>query len=72
MGVLRRRTAWLALSLAVLVCGCKDSGKSSSTSGGTPGAAPAATPFRVALLTPGSIRDGGWNQSAYEGLERIQ
>ncbi|MFQ5514920.1 MAG: BMP family protein [Myxococcota bacterium] len=28
--------------------------------------------FRVALLTPGSIRDAGWNQSAYEGLLRIQ
>jgi len=27
--------------------------------------------FRVGLLTPGSIRDAGWNQSAYEGLERI-
>ncbi len=27
--------------------------------------------FEVALLTPGSIRDGGWNQSAYEGLQRI-
>jgi len=62
---LQRRTAWLALSLAVLVGGCKDSGKAA------PSAAPGATPFRVALLTPGSIRDGGWNQSAYEGLERI-
>ena len=28
--------------------------------------------FRVALLTPGSIRDAGWNQSAYEGLELIR
>ncbi len=31
-----------------------------------------AAGFRVALLTPGSIRDEGWNQSAYEGLERIR
>jgi len=28
-------------------------------------------PFRVALLTPGSVADGGWNQAAYEGLRRI-
>jgi basic membrane lipoprotein Med (substrate-binding protein (PBP1-ABC) superfamily) len=28
--------------------------------------------FRVALLTPGSIRDDGWNQRAYEALARIQ
>jgi basic membrane lipoprotein Med (substrate-binding protein (PBP1-ABC) superfamily) len=28
--------------------------------------------FRVALLTPGSVRDAGWNQSAYEGLLAIR
>lgn len=38
------------------------------------GAEPPARPdaFRVALLTPGSISDGGWNQAAYDGLLRIQ
>jgi basic membrane lipoprotein Med (substrate-binding protein (PBP1-ABC) superfamily) len=46
----------LALSLA---CGKAD-----------PVAGPKA--FRVALLTPGSVSDGGWNQSAYEGLKKIQ
>ena len=51
----------IALSVLALAIGCKDSA--------TPAA---ATGFRVALLTPGSIRDGGWNQSAYEGLERIR
>jgi basic membrane lipoprotein Med (substrate-binding protein (PBP1-ABC) superfamily) len=53
--------AALALSVLTFATGCKDSSE------------PAATPgFRVALLTPGSIRDGGWNQSAYEGLERVR
>ncbi len=28
--------------------------------------------FQVGLLTPGSIRDAGWNQSAYEGLLRVR
>ncbi len=28
--------------------------------------------FQVGLLTPGSIRDAGWNQSAYEGLVRLR
>ena len=28
--------------------------------------------FQVGLLTPGSIRDAGWNQSAYEGLVRVR
>ena len=36
-----------------------------------PAAGDSRTPsaFRVALLTPGSIADGGWNAGAYEGLE---
>ena len=36
---------------------------------GAPESDPAG--FRVALLTPGSVNDGGWNQGAYRGLERI-
>src|SRR5713101_6900170 len=28
--------------------------------------------FRVALLTPGPVSDGGWNAAAYEGLELIK
>lgn len=35
-------------------------------------AAPAAAPFKVGLLTPGSVNDSGWNAGAYEGLQRIQ
>lgn len=33
---------------------------------------PAARPFKVGLLTPGSINDNGWNAIAYEGLLRIK
>jgi len=33
---------------------------------------PAEQPFRVGLLTPGSINDGGWNAIAYEGLQRCR
>lgn len=36
------------------------------------GTAPAAQPFRVGLLTPGSIQDGGWNAIAWEGMQRIK
>ena len=34
--------------------------------------APAARPFKVGLLTPGSIQDGGWNSIAWEGMQRIK
>ena len=37
-------------------------------SGGSPSAGGA---FKVALLTTGPVTDGGWNQSAYEGIQRI-
>jgi basic membrane lipoprotein Med (substrate-binding protein (PBP1-ABC) superfamily) len=58
-----RRAAFAAVSgvLLAAVAGC---------GGGEQPAAPKA--FRVALLTPGSISDGGWNQSAFDGLKRIQ
>jgi len=49
------------LAALLLVLGCGPSGSE------TPSDA-----FRVALLTPGSISDGGWNQAAYEGLLRIR
>jgi basic membrane lipoprotein Med (substrate-binding protein (PBP1-ABC) superfamily) len=36
------------------------------------GAAAPAKAFKVGLLTPGSINDGGWNAIAWEGLQRIK
>ena len=32
----------------------------------------ASTMFRVALLTPGSVSDAGWNAAAYQGLVLIK
>lgn len=56
---------WLSMLAAGLLAlglgACRDEGSSDA------GAA-----FRVALLTPGSIADGGWNAGAYEGLGRIR
>src|ERR1700722_8562343 len=40
-------------------------------SGVAGGAAFAAT-VKVALVLPGSITDGGWNQGAYEGLKSLE
>lgn len=36
------------------------------------GAPAPAKPFKVGLLTPGSIQDGGWNAIAWEGMQRIE
>jgi basic membrane lipoprotein Med (substrate-binding protein (PBP1-ABC) superfamily) len=55
-----RRSAALALALALAAAGGCGAGDSQP---------PPA--FRVALLTPGSIADGGWNAGAHEGLKRI-
>ena len=38
----------------------------------TPPTTPAATTFKVALLTTGPVNDGGWNESAYDGLMKIK
>ena len=50
---------WIICSLFVLLFGF------------TSGTADAAK-FKVALLTPGSISDAGWNALAYEGLKRVE
>jgi len=39
---------------------------------GLVGYASFADEFKVGLLVPGSIKDGGWCQSAYEGLRNIE
>lgn len=57
--LLRRALVALALGVAAASPGCNGQESRSDA-------------FRVGLLTPGSVRDGGWNQSAYEGLERIR
>lgn len=57
--MLRAVSRWICLALWVLCLGCADD-------------APEPDRFSVALLTPGSIRDAGWNQSAYEGLVAIR
>jgi basic membrane lipoprotein Med (substrate-binding protein (PBP1-ABC) superfamily) len=57
--------AWAAL-LLVFFAGCGDDPASPPAGEGAPPA------FRVALLTPGSISDGGWNGGAYEGLRLIR
>jgi basic membrane lipoprotein Med (substrate-binding protein (PBP1-ABC) superfamily) len=56
----RRRARVLGL-LAAAVLGC-----------GPEADAPARDAFEVALLTPGSVSDGGWNQGAFDGLRRIE
>ena len=50
----------LALSWILVVVAC---GNQNGTTAGS---------FRVALLTPGSISDQGWNTGAYNGLLRIR
>ncbi|HEY0073981.1 MAG TPA: BMP family protein, partial [Abditibacteriaceae bacterium] len=60
----------LALPLcALLLSGCpapenSDSQTTSSTAG--------ENDFKVALLTPGDVNDGGWNQLGYEGLQAVE
>jgi basic membrane lipoprotein Med (substrate-binding protein (PBP1-ABC) superfamily) len=71
----RRRTTALgicAVLAALAAVACEEPRSGAPDAGSEPEPDAGAAAFRVALLTPGSIRDGGWNQSAYEGLERIR
>lgn len=60
----------LLVGLALLAVGCTSG--SNTGSGSTGAAATSEKPFRVALLTPGSISDAGWSAMAYEGLKAIE
>jgi basic membrane protein A and related proteins len=65
----------LLIASLVLAASCqqRESAVPADGTATTPAAATAAAkPFRVGLLTPGSINDGGWNAIAYEGLQRTK
>ena len=61
-----KRAVLLLLLCASLACGRREQ------TAGTPSTDTAEQPFRVGVLTPGSINDGGWNALAWEGAHRIK
>ena len=65
-----KRAVLLFALLSLLACGQRETTSSAPAETTAPRAA--ARPFRVGLLTPGSINDGGWNALAWEGVQRIQ
>ena len=67
----------LLASFSLLTAGCHQQPQPATPAGSaasapTPPLPPVTGTFKVALLTTGPVTDGGWNQSAYEGLLRIQ
>lgn len=63
-----KRAVLLLLPLLALACQQREGSSPATTSD----SAPRARPFKVGLLTPGSITDGGWNALAWEGVQRIK
>ncbi|MBI3723266.1 BMP family protein [bacterium] len=67
---MRRIVAPLSAALCLsLLSGCPEAGSSGPASGPTGGRGPA---FAVALVTPGSPSDGGWNALGYDGLKKVE
>lgn len=64
-----KRTLLLAF---LLVAACEVRRETAQPAGDTANTAAPAKPFRVGLLTPGSIQDGGWNAIAWEGMQKIK
>ncbi|HEX6640519.1 MAG TPA: BMP family protein [Thermoanaerobaculia bacterium] len=65
-----KRAVLLFALLALFSCARRET-TGSAPAETTPSPA-AAKPFRVGLLTPGSINDGGWNALAWEGVQGIK
>jgi basic membrane protein A len=61
----------LLSALSVVSCAKPETSVPVASTAPAAASAPAA-PFKVGLLTPGSVNDNGWNALAYEGLKKIQ
>lgn len=61
-----------AVVAAGMAIGCGPSGESSSTASGGETPKGNEAEFKVALLTPGSVADNGWNKMAYDALQSIK
>jgi len=61
---------------AVFLAGCNPDNNTATAPpapGAAPSTAPAASgPLKVALLTTGPVNDGGWNQSAFDGVQAVK
>ncbi|HEY0160086.1 MAG TPA: BMP family protein [Thermoanaerobaculia bacterium] len=65
-----KRAVLLLLIVASLACAKRE--HATGHASGKPASSTETQPFRVGLLTPGSINDGGWNALAWEGAQRIR
>ncbi|QGP92580.1 Purine-binding protein [Neomoorella glycerini] len=73
----RFREVWLALVLctAIIMLSVSGCGGNSSNATGDKGKTSASqvnTTFKVGLLVPNTINDGGWSTSGYEGLKQLE
>lgn len=67
-GLIRTSGRYLLVLLAlVLVLGACDRAPAADESGEA-----LPEPLKIALMLPGSIDDGGWNESAHRGLQELQ
>ena len=70
----RRQFLWYGsatVASSVLLKACAPAPQQSASS--SPAASPAASPAsaaKIAIVLPGTITDGGWNQLGYEGVKR--
>lgn len=69
--IMKRASICLTVAL-VLLAGCQQREETAAPKTASTATTPPPKPFRVGLLTPGSVTDGGWNAIAWEGLQRIK
>lgn len=78
MREMKYRTGLLALGSLLLLSGCGRQEQTAATTPTNTGAStkseakPVQGTLKVALLTPGSVSDNGWNANAYDGLMAVK
>ena len=70
----RRKFLWYSsatVATSVFLKACASTSSDSSTSeASSPNNSPAGRDYKIAIVLPGTITDGGWNQLGYEGVKQ--
>lgn len=73
LGVVFLATVGGLLAAGMTGCNGAQSGSTAGTAASTTSSGTASTgPLKVALITPGTVNDSGWNNLAYQGLQAIK
>jgi basic membrane protein A len=68
----RMIASFIALFILTFLNGCGEPAANAGPDGKSSNPGKSSDSFKVGLVTPGKINDGGWSQGAYDGLKKME